>query len=46
LFLISIAGCIKQKHQYDEISPNMLFMVMASGLQLNACARVLVLAAD
>ena len=36
LFLIAIGGCIKQYDNYGYVSANQAFMVLASGLQINA----------
>jgi delta24(24(1))-sterol reductase len=40
LFLIAVAGCVKQYHEYGYVAPNLYFMVMASGLQVNACVSL------
>ena len=40
LFLMSIGGCIKQYDTYGYVSPNQAFMVMASGLQINAYVKL------
>ncbi|KAF8524194.1 ergosterol biosynthesis ERG4/ERG24 [Gautieria morchelliformis] len=39
LFLIAVSGGVRQYEQYGSISPNMLFMILATGLYLNACAK-------
>jgi len=39
LFLISLGGVAKQYDQYGYVSPNQAFMVLATGLYINACAK-------
>ena len=39
LFLISVSGAAKQQEVYGYVSPNMAFMVLATGLYINACAK-------
>lgn len=39
LFLISVAGVAKQYDNYGYVSPNQAFMVLATGLYINACAK-------
>lgn len=39
LFLISLGGVAKQFDQYGYVSPNQAFMVLATGLYINACAK-------
>lgn len=36
LFLISLGGVAKQYDQYGYVSPNQAFMVLATGLYINA----------
>ncbi len=36
LFLFSLAGCFKQLQLYNYVSLNQLFMVLATGLYINA----------
>jgi len=36
---MAIGGCVKQYDSYGYVSPNQAFMVMASGLQINACGK-------
>ncbi|KAF8517895.1 ERG4/ERG24 ergosterol biosynthesis protein [Hysterangium stoloniferum] len=39
LFLISLSGGLRQYEQYGYISPNMAFMILATWLYVNACAK-------
>ncbi|CEH16753.1 erg4 erg24 ergosterol biosynthesis protein [Ceraceosorus bombacis] len=39
LFLISVSGACKQYETYGYVTPNMAFMVLATGLYINACAK-------
>ncbi|KAG8818632.1 C-24(28) sterol reductase [Serendipita sp. 399] len=39
LFIISLSGACKQYEDYGYVSANMAFMVLATGLYLNACAK-------
>ncbi|KAN0063357.1 C-24(28) sterol reductase [Thecaphora frezii] len=39
LFLISVSGACKQYEVYGYVTPNMAFMVLATGLYINACAK-------
>ncbi|EIM19584.1 ERG4/ERG24 ergosterol biosynthesis protein [Wallemia mellicola CBS 633.66] len=39
LFGIAVSGACKQYDQYGTVSPNMAFMVLATGLYINACAK-------
>ena len=39
LFLISVSGACKQYEDYGYVTPNMLFMVLATGLYINACGK-------
>ena len=39
LFMISVSGALRQHEQYGYVTPNMLFMVLATGLYMNACAK-------
>jgi len=39
LFMISVSGACQQYEQYGYVTPNMAFMVLATGLYLNACAK-------
>ena len=39
LFMISLSGACKQYEQYGYVTPNMAFMVLATGLYINACAK-------
>ena len=39
LFLISLGGVAKQYDHYGYVSPNQAFMVLATGLYINACAK-------
>lgn len=39
LFLISVSGACQQYEQYGYVTPNMAFMVLATGLYINACAK-------
>lgn len=41
LYLISIGGCIRQYEDYGFFTPNMAFMVMATGFQFHACVKTL-----
>lgn len=36
LFLISLGGAAKQYDQYGYVSPNQAFMILATGLYINA----------
>jgi delta24(24(1))-sterol reductase len=40
LFLISVGGVAKQYEQYGYVSPNQAFMVLATGLYINASVEV------
>ena len=39
LFLISVSGALQQYEEYGYVTPNMAFMVLATGLYINACAK-------
>ncbi|PWN36771.1 putative ERG4-sterol C-24 reductase [Meira miltonrushii] len=39
LFLISVSGACKQYEVYGYVTPNMAFMVLCTGLYINACAK-------
>jgi len=39
LFLIAISGGCQQYEKYGYVTPNMAFMVLATGLYINACAK-------
>ena len=39
LFGIAVSGACKQFDEYGYVSPNMAFMVLATGLYINACAK-------
>ncbi|CAE7112346.1 unnamed protein product, partial [Rhizoctonia solani] len=39
LFFIAISGACKQYDTYGYVTPNMAFMVLATGLYINACAK-------
>lgn len=39
LFEISLAGAARQYDEYGYVSPNMAFMILATGLYLNACCK-------
>lgn len=39
LFMIAVSGALRQYEQYGYATPNMLFMVLATGLYMNACAK-------
>ncbi|CUA70663.1 delta24(24(1))-sterol reductase [Rhizoctonia solani] len=39
LFCIAISGACKQYDTYGYVTPNMAFMVLATGLYINACAK-------
>ncbi|KAJ1028770.1 hypothetical protein NDA16_001935 [Ustilago loliicola] len=39
LFLISVSGACKQYEVYGYVTPNMAFMVLATGLYINACGK-------
>jgi len=39
LFLIAVSGGCKQYEQYGYVTPNMAFMILATGLYINACAK-------
>ncbi|CAE6487015.1 unnamed protein product [Rhizoctonia solani] len=39
LFLIAVSGACKQYDTYGYVTPNMAFMVLATGLYINACAK-------
>lgn len=36
LYMIAIGGCVRQYEQHGYVTPNMAFMVMASGFQFHA----------
>lgn len=40
LFLIALGGAAKQYEKYGYVTPNQAFMVLATGLYINACAKV------
>ncbi|OAV97665.1 hypothetical protein PTTG_01138 [Puccinia triticina 1-1 BBBD Race 1] len=39
LFIISVAGSVKQYEKIGYVTPNSLFMVYGTGLYINACAK-------
>jgi delta24(24(1))-sterol reductase len=39
LFMYSLAGAAKQYEVYGYLSPNQAFMILATGLYVNACAK-------
>lgn len=39
LFLISVSGACQQYEVYGYVTPNMAFMVLCTGLYINACAK-------
>lgn len=39
LFMIAVSGAVKQYEDLGYVTPNMLFMVLATGLYINACAK-------
>ncbi|KAF8323103.1 ERG4/ERG24 ergosterol biosynthesis protein [Clavulina sp. PMI_390] len=39
LFLIAVSGGVKQYETYGYCTPNMAFMILATGLYINACAK-------
>ncbi|CAO1613069.1 unnamed protein product [Parajaminaea phylloscopi] len=39
LFIISVSGACRQYESYGYVTPNMAFMVLATGLYINACAK-------
>jgi delta24(24(1))-sterol reductase len=39
LFLIALSGGCKQYETYGYVTPNMAFMILATGLYINACAK-------
>ncbi|CAK5267673.1 unnamed protein product [Mycena citricolor] len=39
VFFMSVSGACKQYEQYGTVTPNMAFMVLATWLYLNACAK-------
>ncbi|QRW03505.1 C-14 sterol reductase ERG24 [Ceratobasidium sp. AG-Ba] len=39
LFLIAVSGGCKQYDTYGYVTPNMAFMILATGLYINACAK-------
>ncbi|KAF8653541.1 hypothetical protein AX16_003905 [Volvariella volvacea WC 439] len=39
VFYLSISGACKQYEQLGYVTPNMAFMVLATGLYINACAK-------
>ncbi|KAG8842210.1 C-24(28) sterol reductase [Serendipita sp. 411] len=39
LFIIALSGACKQYEDYGYVTANMAFMVLATGLYLNACAK-------
>ncbi|KZS94323.1 ERG4/ERG24 ergosterol biosynthesis protein [Sistotremastrum niveocremeum HHB9708] len=39
LFLIAVSGGCKQYEVYGYVTPNMAFMILATGLYINACAK-------
>ncbi|KAG8964910.1 C-24(28) sterol reductase [Tulasnella sp. 419] len=39
LFYIAVSGGCKQYEDYGYVSPNMAFMILATGLYINACAK-------
>ncbi|KZP01435.1 ERG4/ERG24 ergosterol biosynthesis protein [Calocera viscosa TUFC12733] len=39
LFLIAVSGSCKQYDTFGYVTPNMAFMVLATGLYINACAK-------
>jgi len=39
LFLFAVSGGIKQYEQYGYVTANMAFMILATGLYINACAK-------
>ncbi|CAE7112389.1 unnamed protein product [Rhizoctonia solani] len=39
LFCIAVSGACKQYETYGYVTPNMAFMVLATGLYINACAK-------
>ncbi|CAE6446070.1 unnamed protein product [Rhizoctonia solani] len=39
LFLIAVSGGCKQYETYGYVTPNMAFMILATGLYINACAK-------
>ncbi|KAF8338113.1 ERG4/ERG24 ergosterol biosynthesis protein [Cantharellus anzutake] len=39
LFLIALSGGVKQYETYGYCTPNMAFMILATGLYINACAK-------
>ncbi|KAG5723670.1 Delta(24(24(1)))-sterol reductase [Termitomyces sp. T112] len=39
VFFLAVSGGCKQYEQYGYVTPNMAFMILATGLYLNACAK-------
>ncbi|KAF8630129.1 hypothetical protein AX15_003085 [Amanita polypyramis BW_CC] len=39
VFFMSVSGACKQYENYGYVTPNMLFMCLATGLYINACAK-------
>jgi len=39
LFLISLSGVVKQYEEMGRVTGNMLHMLLATGLYINACAK-------
>ncbi|PFH51778.1 hypothetical protein AMATHDRAFT_141557 [Amanita thiersii Skay4041] len=39
VFFLAVSGACKQYENYGYVTPNMMFMCLATGLYLNACAK-------
>ncbi|KAF8967619.1 ergosterol biosynthesis ERG4/ERG24 [Flammula alnicola] len=39
VFFLSVSGACKQYEQYGYVTPNMAFMILATGFYINACAK-------
>ncbi|KAF7308852.1 hypothetical protein MKEN_01085100 [Mycena kentingensis (nom. inval.)] len=39
VFFLSVSGGCKQYEEYGYVTPNMAFMILATGLYMNACAK-------
>ncbi|TEB36682.1 ERG4/ERG24 ergosterol biosynthesis protein [Coprinellus micaceus] len=39
VFFMSVSGACKQYETYGYVTPNMAFMILATGLYINACAK-------
>ncbi|KAF8634576.1 hypothetical protein AX17_004166 [Amanita inopinata Kibby_2008] len=39
VFFLSVSGACKQYENFGSVTPNMIFMCLATGLYLNACAK-------